>query len=124
MHLFVCSTVYMNEEFMVKLMSGFHFFSLPFNFLPLDSERIRIRKKRFGFGFGKKIRIRIGPFTALTQHSLHVCSRWALISCQRSDRNQNKTEMAEKRKLKRLPIRYNPSTNNQKSQLRRTNLSD
>ena len=43
-------------------LSGFHFFSLPFDFLPLDSERIRVQKKRFGFGFGKKIRIRIGPF--------------------------------------------------------------
>ena len=38
LHLFVCSTIYMNEEFMVR-------FSLPFNFLPLDSEQIRIRKK-------------------------------------------------------------------------------
>ena len=35
MHLFVCSTIYMNEVLMVTLL---FWFSLLFNFLPLDSE--------------------------------------------------------------------------------------
>ena len=54
---------------MVTLLSGFHFFLLPFNFMPLDSERIRIRKKRFGFGFGKKDSVSDRPIPCL--HNPH-----------------------------------------------------
>ena len=47
MHLFVCSTIYMNEVLMVTLL---FWFSLLFNFLPLDSE-----EKKSGFGYAHSL---------------------------------------------------------------------